>query len=107
MPEIQGLAFLAPANLSQICGIKQPSPLKRPTHPQKSRFNVTLKGQAQKIAPFDGSAPAQVTKAWGIMPLYRNASVTPCHRAFLVARSPCEGIHPLFISAFAAVGFIE
>jgi hypothetical protein len=57
-------------------------PFTLPSHGQKSRFNVTLKKLARKIAPFDGSTPAQVTKAWGIMPLYRNASVTPFHQAF-------------------------
>jgi hypothetical protein len=31
----------------------------------------------EKIAGFDGGTPAQVTKAWGIMPLYKVAKFQP------------------------------
>jgi hypothetical protein len=31
----------------------------------------------EKIAGFDGRPPAQVTKAWGIMPLYQVAMFQP------------------------------
>jgi len=43
----------------------------------ESAFWCNKPAAFEKIAAFDGSAPAQVTNAWGIMPLYQGQVTGP------------------------------
>jgi hypothetical protein len=88
--------------LYQLGRPKARKPRSRPaTVYRKMRFMGPIGGNLQKIALFDGRPPAQVTKAWGIMPLWQKAWFVSPQAKFLgcfhVVRESIPSLFPLFL----------